>query len=415
MIKRFRRRFIIITMVLIAVVSLLACLAIGIIDYQNQWNRIDQALTDALNNDETEATLPDMNPPEDGGDSYRTENIPIYCVTVMLDGQVYEDASSTAQLDESSAVEAINTVIQSEDPSGYIDDYNLLYKSKQERFGEKIAFTTYNTLTRGVGQTARTLLIVWLLLIVALFVITLFLARYVSRPVQQAWDNQQRFIADASHELKTPLAIILADSCILAENPTKTVAEQSTWVEGITEEAKRMQSLTEDLLTLTSADTETAVKPVYAKVDFSQLIERSILQFEALAYERGISIEDTVQPNLHVQGDESALDRMAKTLLDNACKYAESPGKVDVTLHEVKSQAVLEVHNTGNPISKEDLPHVFERFYRSDSSRVQEGASASFGLGLAIARTTAESHGGTISASSDEDGTTFTVKLPLAR
>ncbi|MCD8200179.1 MAG: HAMP domain-containing histidine kinase [Coriobacteriaceae bacterium] len=415
MIKRFRRRFIIITMVLIAIVSLLACLAIGFFDYQSQADRIDQALTDALDDEGISAALPDMNPREDEGGRYPSENIPIYCVTVMPDGNVYEDASSTAQIDESYAVDVINIAVQSEDSDGYIDDYGLLYKSKQERFGEKIAFTTYSTLTQGVGRTARTLLIVWLLLLVAMFVVTLFLARYVSRPVQQAWDNQQRFIADASHELKTPLAIILADSCILADNPTKTVAEQSTWVEGITEEAKRMQSLTEDMLTLTSADVEPTAKPITAKVDFSQLIERSILQFEALAYERGISIEDSVQPGLHVQGDESALDRLVKTLLDNACKYAESPGTVDVTLHEVKSQAVLEVHNTGNPISQEDLPHVFERFYRSDSSRVQEGASASFGLGLAIARSTAESHGGTISATSDEDGTTFTVKLPLAR
>ena len=230
-----------------------------------------------------------------------------------------------------------------------------------------------------------------------------------------AWENQQRFIADASHELKTPLTVILADASILAQSPQKTVAEQQNWIDDITSEAERMRRLTEEMLTLARADAGEQVIPTMSCVDLSQLTQRVALQFEPAAFERGLIINDDIETGLEVMGAQDRLDNLLKTLLENACKYGVGSGEpVTVTLKREGKRAVLRVSN-GGAIPPEDLPHVFDRFYRSDKSRVQEGESLSFGLGLSIAKSTAELHGGNITVSSGAGITTFTVGLPLVK
>ena len=207
----------------------------------------------------------------------------------------------------------------------------------------------------------------------------------------------------------------MADAAILADNPDATVREQGAWVEGISAEATRMQHLTEDMLTLAQADAGIDTKQLMSDVDLSSVVEGQVLQFDAVAFERGLTIEDEVEEGLHVQGDEMRLESAVKTILENACKYSEQPGTIALKLVRAKNQAVLTVHNGGDPIPSEDLPHLFDRFYRSDKARTHEGEAASFGLGLSIAKSTVEMHGGTIAAASDASGTTFTIKLPLAK
>ena len=176
-----------------------------------------------------------------------------------------------------------------------------------------------------------------------------------------------------------------------------------------------MRSLVEDLLTLARADerrAEGATGPVAREdVCLTSLVEGCALEFDAVSFERGCSIECDLAPDVHVEGDPSQLGRLVRTLLDNATKYAERGSVVTVRLRREGRRATLAVNNRGEVIDPEDLPHLFERFYRTDRARARTSAGG-FGLGLAIAKSIAEAHGGKISVTSDAaDGTTFTVAL----
>ena len=178
-----------------------------------------------------------------------------------------------------------------------------------------------------------------------------------------------------------------------------------------------MEQLVLDMLVLAQPqNAEDGSSPARTTVDLSSLVERAILQFEAVAFERGVLMEDAVEPDISLEGDQTALQRLVGTLVDNASKYAPAQTTVTVSLAKEDSGAVLSVHNEGDPISPEDLPHVFDRFYRADKSRDRSGkeGSRSFGLGLAIARKIAEEHGGTLSVTSTKEaGTTFSARFPL--
>ena len=255
--------------------------------------------------------------------------------------------------------------------------------------------------------------------LLALLAVAWWLSGWALRPVQEAWDAQRQFVADASHELKTPLAVIVADLQIL-QNSRDLVPADRRWVDGISEESGRMRSLVDDLLQLARTDEASsgdsgAAMPM-EDVNLSDLVDFVTLEFDAVAFERGCEITTDVAEGLHVTGDEESLDRLVRTLVDNACKYSDKGTEIEVSLAKSgKGTAALSVRSHGTPIDPEDLPHLFERFYRSDKARTI-GKGTGFGLGLAIAKGIAEAHGGTISATSDaENGTEFVVRLPLSQ
>ena len=166
-----------------------------------------------------------------------------------------------------------------------------------------------------------------------------------------------------------------------------------------------MQQLVSDLLLLAQLDAGKDAQggtlngsEAFALLDFSDVVEAELLQFESVAFERGVQLGGTVEQQIQVRGDASRLHRLMATLLDNACKYADNGGTVTVTLECAGRAAQLAVHNTGPAIAPDDLPHVFDRFYRADKARTRD--EGGYGLGLAIAQEIAEEHGGTISATS---------------
>ena len=230
----------------------------------------------------------------------------------------------------------------------------------------------------------------------------------------RAWERQRRFVSDASHELKTPLAVILANTQIL--QGTEGIPEETRrWIDSTADEAGHMKGLVEDLLTLARADEQAATTAKAERnlesVDVSELVSRCALEFDAVAFERGCSIECSLVPGLHAPADQEGLKRVVRTLLDNATKYASEGTPVRVTLTGEGKHARLSVNNRGEVISPEDLSHIFDRFYRTDDARERQ-KNGGFGLGLAIAKSLVESMGGKISATSDAaSGTTFTVSL----
>lgn len=378
-----------------------------------QQGPIDASSSDPLNRENPQAASE-----ETGGMVLgRGEESPAIPVAVY---RLSQDGSLTAafpeqsiiSVDESTTESAAQTIAQAADGTDVLSDYGLVYMKRSMKDGTYVTFADSSFVERW-ESLAASLALAGAGALTVLFAINVFFARWALRPVEEAWKKQRQFVADASHELKTPLTVILANSSILEKHPETPLRENMQWLESTREEAVRMQELVSDMLSLAQAESTETYE--FARTNLSSIVSKEALQFESVAFERNVTIEDDIAEGMHVQGSTRALEKLVGTLIDNACKYAAEASSVTVRLSRQGKKAVLSVRNLGNPIPQESIEHVFDRFYRADKARTHDD-SRSFGLGLAIAREIAESHGGSIKVkSSAEDGTVFTVVLPLSK
>ncbi len=366
-------------------------------------------------------------PPVIGGRERSSgQSTPMAVFTVSSDGTVSSIDTNTASISEDVLDQATSELASAGEGSGILSDLGLIYLKRSMGGTMYLAFA--DTANASGWQTlALTLAVVGFATLVVFLIISMFFSRWALRPVADAWAQQRRFVADASHDLKTPLTVILANTAIALEHPERSVASQAQWLESTQHEAESMQGLVADLLTLAKMDEEEAAaaaaggiggaiapKAAVEQIDLSDLVEGELLQFESVAFERGVELSSDVAAGVSVRGNVKRLRRLATTLIDNACKYADKGGRIDVSLQVAGRNACFAVRNTGTPISPEDLPHVFDRFYRADKARTS--GTGGHGLGLAIAHAIAEEHGGSLTvASTQEAGTTFTAVLPLAK
>lgn len=241
------------------------------------------------------------------------------------------------------------------------------------------------------------------------FVISHFLSKIVIKPVEKAFKQQQQFISDASHELKTPITVILANTSIIQNK--KENENTSKWVGYIDKEANRMKKLVEDLLFLARLD-ENDQHILKSKFNLSDVLYECTLPFEPVAFDNGISVKNDIASNVMIKGNIDQIKRLIMILLDNACKYSPKGSGISVNLKSSNGKAILSVNNKGEVIPQEDIKKIFDRFYRVDKAR--ERSSNSYGLGLPMAKKIVESNNGRINVESDEnDGTTFVVIFPI--
>lgn len=229
------------------------------------------------------------------------------------------------------------------------------------------------------------------------------------KPVEEAWKRQRQFAADASHELKTPLTVILSNAGLVAASLALTDSEDKRRIGYIQAEAGRMKQLVEELLFLARSDAG-RLSAEKTRLDLGFLIESCALTFEPVAFDQGKQMETDVEPDLMIDGEEQKLKQLAEILLDNACKYSEPGSTIRVNLKRAAEKKIrFTVASQGTPLTKEEQKQIFERFYRADPSR---GKTGGYGLGLAIAQEIVRMHGGKIWAESDgEKENRFIVEL----
>lgn len=249
--------------------------------------------------------------------------------------------------------------------------------------------------------------VIFLLSIGVAFAIAGVFSSWAVRPVKLAFKNQKRFIADASHELKTPIAVISANIDVLSQE-----IPENKWLNFIKTENLRMGKLVQDLLYLAKND---AGKITLEKLPFDlrETVEGAVLPFENLCREQNKKLSvNTGKDVVPVNGDENKIRQLVIILVDNAIKNSSEGDAVTVTAGKSSSSAFVKVHNTGPGISQKDMEKIFDRFYRADTSRARE--TGGYGLGLAIAKSIASSHNGKISVESKEgEYAEFTLTLPL--
>jgi Signal transduction histidine kinase len=273
----------------------------------------------------------------------------------------------------------------------------------------RTAFLDITNTVRAMNNLLLTLICVGVAVLAVLIVFSYRFSVRAVRPIEESYMKQKQFVADASHELRTPISVISANVDAIEMNADETVESQSEWFGYIRAEIKRTEKLVGDLLYLAKAESSPTENNV--PFDLSVMCETACALMEAVLYERGISLDTEIERGITLTSDGEKINQVLYILLDNAGKYTPENGRIAVSLRRMNDRAALRVSNTGEGIPKADLEKIFDRFYRPDASRSQE--TGGFGLGLSIAKTIVERSNGEISAESDGGLTTFTVKLKV--
>lgn len=297
--------------------------------------------------------------------------------------------------------------------TGNFFDVNLKYKKilfNHKGFsGYIITFADSENAYSTIYRTLLFTTIVFFALMLIFLIILIWLSHFVVKPIDVAWTQQQQFLADASHELKTPLTAILMTNKIMLSHLKKDAIEERKWLENSQAEANHMKDLIENMLFLARGE-NTEEKLSSSVISLNDIVTDILLQFEPIAFDENIRIATNIQNDIFVKGDIVELRQLTYILVDNAYKYCGDEGFINISLLGNASTAHFIVNNSGTPIPEEDLPHIFERFYRSDKSRTQRDEKGGYGLGLAIAKKISTKHNASIKVTSSEDlGTTFTV------
>ena len=330
---------------------------------------------------------------------------PCFVAELGIGGILRVRGSSYYELtDEAELLRIVEACLREKENAGVLPEYRLRYLREQTILGVRIAFTDSATeqktlrsvLWTGAGLCAAALAV--------LALCSYLLSGVATKPVEKAWEEQRRFLSDASHELKTPLTVILSSAELLQQT---LPPEGQEYAENITAEGHRMKKLVESMLTLSRV--EDGPRMARTSVDLSDLTAAAALRFEPVAFEAGRLLRYEIEPGVRVSGCGERMEQLLGILVDNAVKYAPAGAEVRLTLRREGKHADLTVENPGEPIPPEKLAHLFERFYRLDAAR---SGPEGFGLGLAIAKAIAEEHGGTIRCESDAQSTRFTVTLP---
>lgn len=429
MFTKLRNRFLILNMSITSLVMIAAFAIIYIITYSNIHSEIQKKLSAQYG---MQVTLQGTGLPKDtevtGGlttaGNFSTDDPLLFNIEVDGNGKIlrinpnlfinmpeeeYKKAAETAwsnkkdnstlTLDGKQWKYAINPMsIQVIQPSGQQlttneNKYNITF----------LDVTSYN---KTLLELLTTLLSVGLITIIVIFIVSRYFANRAIKPIAKTWEKQKQFVADASHELKTPLSIINANYDALMANQEETIKSQMKWLNYLRIGTDRMAKLINDLLSLAKIE-DVNVETQKVPFNMSSAIYGVIFSMEAVVLEKGIKLSFSIEPDIIIKSDSEKVKQVVSILFDNAVKYANENGQITMSLIKSKRQVIFSIKNTGRGIAKQDLPKVFDRFYRADPSRTHEGGG--YGLGLSIAKTIMDRLGGTIHVTSIENEfTTFT-------
>ena len=327
-------------------------------------------------------------------------------------GREYLRAGCAESLDEETVSAVSAAALADADGRGHAGGWH--YRVVEFAGGTGILILNAASLRREVVETALLSFLGFAAACCLFALLARALSRIIAAPVEENMQMQKRFVADASHELKTPLTVIDANAAVLEQS-----IGQNKWLDYIKEQTGRMSGLVNELLQLSNLEeAKGAAPPQREKFDASEAVMAAALPFESVAFERGVTLETDAPDSLEAYGNRKDLEQLAAILIDNAVKHSPAGGTVQVSLatcaqrHGSREGAALTLHvaNSGDAIPPEALPHIFDRFYRVDESRTHKAGS--YGLGLAIAKGLAEKNGGSITVVSEDGRTEFTLLLP---
>ena len=400
MIKRLRIKFICINM---AIVTAMLLVIFGMVLHFTRENLESQSIS------MMQSVMENRFQPGRPGQLREEIQLPYFRVTEDFMGEQIVISNGYYDLsDEEMLQEIIRKAKDSQQQTGILKNYNLRFSKRHGLFGEQLVFVDISGEMATMNSLVKTCLFIGILSFSVFLVLSMLLARWAIQPVETAWNQQRQFVADASHELKTPLTVIMTNAELL-QDPHYDEAERMRFSGSILTMSHQMRGLVESLLELARVDNG-AVKMSFTDLDLSELISDCLLPFEPLYFEQELPLVSDIEENLRVRGSHAHLKQVADILLDNAAKYSSGEGAVRVSLKRQGNSCLLSVAGPGTSISREDLTNIFKRFYRIDKARTRDG---SYGLGLSIADSIIKEHGGRIWAESEGGVNTFFVQISL--
>lgn len=322
--------------------------------------------------------------------------------TILLDdnGNYFDIVNHTnnSNIEENSIIKVANKITKNNN-SKYVS--NLILNNYSYSFNNNRTLTIIdNTIqTNKMQKYIMVSLISFIVLEILAYFISKFLSIWVTEPVNESFEREKRFLADASHELKTPISIIMASVDAYSND------KDNKWITNIKSESERMSKLVKDLLDLTALENNKEL--IKKNQDISKIIESSVLTFESLFYEQKLKLEYNISEKIYFNCNQDSIRELMSILIDNAIKYSDPKEKIKVILYKREKDIILEVKNKGIPIDENNSKKIFERFYKIDKSRNRKFNN--YGLGLSIAKKIVELHNGYITANSINRLTTFKI------
>ena len=417
-----RLKFTLMASVIMMLMAAVTFLVLGITMYNQRLGSINSAMDAALNSpyqiESSTNRLLNTSPWDGMGHSDESDDnkgyhgqYVVYVYSIDdVDGALTATAGSPTM---SEYKEAIATDIVDDMDSGKtvsIDSIGMYAVKKATHFGTRVAFIQSSYMTDYMINIIETLVMTYLLVIALFIGITTIVSSRLSDPIEKTWNEQEEFIQNASHELRTPIAIVKANMDVL--RGTKELPDESKqYIDASIEAIDGMNELVNDLLYFATSSSKKGMS--IEPTNISKLIEKTCMSFDSVALEKSCFIDsDGIDENLSASVDTKAFNRVMSILLDNACKYCDSGTKITVSAHKERRNVVIRVNDFGTSIKKGDEEVIFDRFYRSDKARLRQGG---YGLGLAMAKELVDNMNGEIAAGSTiENGTTFTVSFKAA-
>jgi signal transduction histidine kinase len=401
MLKKLRLKFVCFTMVLVTAL-------LGVIFGMVYYFTSKSLETESIQMMQTLASNPfQLGRP---GETQEEVRLPYFILQISQYGDLVATDSGYYDLSDQEFLKNVLTAaLYADGQTGILKEYNLRFYRVTTLTAQRIVFADTSSERATLDHLVKTCLALGGISLLAFFGLSLLLARQMVKPIEQAWDQQRQFVADASHELKTPLTVILTNAELL-QSPDCGGEEKARCADSILTMSHQMRGLVEGLLELARVDNGTA-KMAFEELDLSQLVDDAVLPFEPLYFEQGLILNCQTEPGLRVKGSASHLRQVVDILLDNAQKYSTPQGEVNVELKRQGSHCLLSVSSPGEPISQADLKNIFKRFYRVDQARAMDH---SYGLGLPIAQGIVDAHRGRIWAQSGQGRNIFFVQLPAA-
>ena len=334
--------------------------------------------------------------------------LPYFTLQLGLKGELVSTGGGYYDLSDKEFLKAlIDESIGIRRDTGVVEEHNLRFCRISTPRGTVLVFSDMSSENNTLAALLKNSLIIGVLSFLGFLGISILLSRWAVKPVAAAWLQQKQFVADASHELKTPLTVIMSNAELL-QNDEYEEQERKSFSQSILIISRQMKTLVEKMLELAKSDAE-QTKQQMQPVDLSKLILDTAISFEGVFIEKGLMVESEAEQGITVKGNEQALQQVADILLDNAQKYSFPGGETTVRLCSSGcGRCQLKVSNPGAEIPAEDLKKIFQRFYRMDKARSRDG---SFGLGLSIAESIVAQHKGKIWAESRDGRNTFIVEL----
>ncbi|MDO4321683.1 MAG: HAMP domain-containing sensor histidine kinase [Lachnospiraceae bacterium] len=335
--------------------------------------------------------------------------LPYFTVQINEQGELTANGGGYYDLSDKDFLwELADTALASENPVGTIREYNLRFCRIKTPFSQCLVFSDISNELATLRNLLKTCLFIGLISFAVFLVISIFLAKWAVAPVEHAWSQQRQFVADASHELKTPLTVILTNAEML-QSADYGEAARRQFSDNILTMSRQMRGLVESLLELARVDNG-SVAASQTALDFSVLVENALLPFEPIYFEKNLTLKSQLENNIRIRASEPHMQQLIGILLDNAQKYSDPSSEITVCLKKQgKRHCILSVENPGPAISPDDLKHIFKRFYRIDKAR---SMNQSYGLGLSIAESIVSCHHGKIWCESKNGRNTFFVRLP---